>query len=64
MWERHGSLLKGLAGGLVGVLLALLLVHLWTDHVALHALVDLVNANAAQARVAPPVAPPSAPESE
>lgn len=34
--------------GALGVAGALLLYHLWTDHLALHALVDYLNTNAAK----------------
>ena len=50
---RLGPFAKGFAGAVVGVLLVLLLVHLWFDHAALHAIVDLVNKQAAGAAAAP-----------
>lgn len=34
--------------GMLGVAAALLLYHLWTDHLALHALIDYLNTNAAK----------------
>ena len=42
--------------GAAGVLLAILLLHLWYDHVALHQLVNMVNSTAAQqaGQTAPP----------
>lgn len=43
-------MIKGLIGGVLGVALALFLWHAWIDHAALHALIDLVNANAQRAQ--------------
>lgn len=62
MWTRHASLFKGVIGGIGGVAIALLLLHLWTDHRALHDLVDLVNANIAAQRADPAAPTPPAPE--
>lgn len=39
---------KGLVGGILGVLLVLILVHLWLDHQALHQLITYVNQQIAQ----------------
>ena len=42
-------LVLGLAGGMLGVALALLVWHLWGDHVLLHQVVLLLNQQAAAA---------------
>jgi len=47
-------ILIGLAAGLVGTALVLLAVHLWQDHQNLHALVNMVSAQAQQATKAAP----------
>jgi hypothetical protein len=46
-------LVLGLLGGLVGMGLVLVLAHLWTDHRALHQIIDLINQQAQQAQQAP-----------
>lgn len=38
---------KGIAGGLAGVVVGLLVWHLYTDHVAFHLLLDYLNTHAA-----------------
>lgn len=42
------SKLTAFALGLAGVVTALLLYHLWTDHVALHTVINYLNSNAAK----------------
>lgn len=49
MWRER---LKSIAWGGVGVLAVLLLWHAWTDHVAFHQIVDMIN-KAATAQVPP-----------
>ncbi len=43
---------KGTAGAIVGGLLLLLALHVYTDHKALHQIVDMINANAARQQAA------------
>ena len=45
--------LLGLSCGVVGVLLTLGVVHVYADHQAFHAIINMINANAA--KQAPPV---------
>lgn len=40
--------LASIAGGLVGMLLALMLWHVYSDHVLLHQVVDAINGAAAR----------------
>jgi hypothetical protein len=45
----HGVLtptVKGILGGLLGVLVGLLAWHLYTDHVAFHTMLEFLNRNA------------------
>lgn len=58
---RLGPFAKGFAGAIAGMLLVLLLVHAWFDHIALHDLVNMVNAAKAQPAQAPQPAPSAAP---
>lgn len=41
--------------GAGGVMIGLLVWHLWLDHAALHQIINLINAQAQQARQAPEV---------
>ena len=45
MW-RTSAFVKGFVGALLGGVLLLAAVHLYTDHAALHVLVNLVNQSA------------------
>ncbi len=51
------TMLLGLASGMVGVLLALAVSHVYEDHKALHAIIDMINANAAKQNGPPPQVP-------
>lgn len=52
--------LVNIGWGALGVVLALLLWHSWTDHVAFHAIVDMINRNAAaQQQASPPAVAPT-----
>ena len=44
-----GPVAKGFAGAVIGGIFFLMGIHLYSDHAALHALVDLVNRQAQQA---------------
>ena len=57
-WRRRAA---SIGWGALGVLVALLLWHTWTDHVAFHAIVNMINQNAAQAaqRAAPVATAPT-----
>lgn len=47
------SRLASMGWGAAGILLVLLLFHLWTDHVAFHQIVDMINAANAAKQTAP-----------
>ena len=51
--EIRRNRLIALGIGIVGVFIGLTLWHLYTDHVAFHTIVNLINANAAQVQQAP-----------
>ncbi len=40
-------MLLGLLGGIVGIVLVLETIHLWSDHQALHVVVDYLNQHSA-----------------
>lgn len=50
---------RGILGGFLGILLGLAANHLYTDHQALHTIINLINQNAAkqQTNGAAPTAP-------
>jgi hypothetical protein len=54
------SFTKGFAGAIVALILGLFVIHLWSDHVALHVIADFLNQHGAQIRglSAVPAAPP------
>ena len=47
----------GLTAGFVGMFLASGIAHVYEDHKALHAIIDMINANAAKQNGPPPQVP-------
>ena len=52
-----GPFARGLVGAVAGGLLLLSAVHLWSDHIALHVLVDYMNRNAPKINALPAADP-------
>jgi len=52
----NGPFVKGIVGGAIGILLMLVLVHVYFDHKGFHELVDAIN-KAAAAGTQKPAAP-------
>lgn len=47
--RQYGKIVSiAVASGVVGVLLTVSMLHLWQDHQTLHAIVNMINQNAAQ----------------
>jgi hypothetical protein len=42
--SKINMIIKGFIGGVVGVALSLFVWHLWLDHVALHQVINIMNA--------------------
>jgi len=51
--KQLGPFFTGVIGACLGVVLVLLVIHLWSDHVAFHALVNFINANGAKIQKLP-----------
>jgi hypothetical protein len=47
-WAPWAPFLKGLLGGILGIGLVVVALHLWADHVALHQIITYINQAAAQ----------------